>query len=250
MNKSNLLKILTVPVFAVVFFCHCSNHPSTQTSALTGERPAQASQSRASFAPEYTLGFGDVLDIKFFRNTEFNETVTVRPDGRISLAKVGELYVAGMTPSKLDSVITATYGEIVRNPDVTVIVRDFGGYQVYVLGEVTKPGGIAIQRNMTVLQAIAAAGGRKISAQMGSVMILRRGKKKEIDAIKVNLKKSVDPKRRADILENDILVEPQDIVFVPKTFIANVSDFMRQVYAGILPPLDLYLRAVIVYDEL
>jgi hypothetical protein len=52
------------------------------------------------------------------------------------------------------------------------------------------------------------------------------------------------------VAQNDILVEPRDIIYVPKTLIANVSDFMRQVYAGVLPPLDLYLRAIIVYENL
>ena len=85
--------------------------------------------------PEYLLGFGDVIEIKFFRNTEFNETVTVRPDDRISLQKVGELEVSGMTPSQLDSVITAIYSEFVLEPEVTVIVRQFGGQNFYVLGK-------------------------------------------------------------------------------------------------------------------
>lgn len=219
--------------------------PKPQTQSL----PLLASTEKARAFPEYRLGFGDEIEIKFFRHSQFDETVTVRPDGRISLAKVGELQVTGMTPSRLDSIVTTAYEDFVLEPDVTVIVRQFGGYQVYVLGEVNSPGGYPIQRNMTLLQALAAAGGTKISSKLGSVMILRRGQPPEVEAIKVNLIRSVKAKRPFDISENDLFVQPQDIVFVPKTFVANVSDFMRQVYSGFLPPLDLYLRAVLFYDR-
>lgn len=244
MKKRNITVVLLMTSLG---FWHCSPRDRVWHSGKMGRNGGAA---LSTLPAEYELGFGDVLDIKFFRNTEFNETVTVRPDGRISLARVDELYVAGMTPAELDSVITATYAKIIRQPDVTVIVRDFGGYQVYVLGEVNRPGGVPIQRKMTVLQALAAAGGPKISAKMGSVMILRRGERNGVDAIKVDLKKAVNARRRFDVVQYDIRVEPQDIIYVPKTLIANVSDFMRQVYAGILPPLDLYLRAVIIYDDL
>jgi len=90
--------------------------------------------------PEYTLGFGDVLEIKFFNNNQFNEIVSVRPDGRITMEKIGDIFVDGMTPSQLDSLITKTYADIILNPDVTVFVRQFGGYKVFVLGEVNTPG--------------------------------------------------------------------------------------------------------------
>ena len=214
-----------------------------------GLRSAVLTQA-PDYDPEYRLGFGDVIDIKFFQHFEFNETITVRPDGRISLAKVGELRVKGMTPADLDSIITDTYRRFIREPDVTVIVREFGGYKFYVLGEVNRGGGFPVERDMTVLQAIAAAGGPKISAKMGSVMILRRGMRQEVEAVKLNLSKSLKTKSGLRISPHNILVQPRDIIYVPKTAIASASDFMRQVYTGILPPLDLYLRAVIIYGNL
>lgn len=204
--------------------------------------------TRQQALPEYRLGFGDVVEFKFFINSEFDETVTVRPDGRISLMKVGEIYVNGMTPSKLDSLVTASYREFVLDPDITVIVRQFQGNQVYVLGEVTAPGGYIVQRDMTVLQALASAGGVTNMAKLGSVIILRRGHNKEPVAFKVDLGRSVKAKSRADIATNDMQIQPQDIVYVPKTFVANVANFMRQVYEGVLPPLDLYLRTALFYN--
>lgn len=223
---------------------HYGRYPLEGASGKTNTTPATDNQK----FPEYRFGFGDVIEVKFFRNEQFNETVKVRPDGRISLEKVGELNVTGMTPFQLDTVLTRLYGSFIRNPDITVIVREFGGYQVYVLGEVAAPGGFEIQRNMTILQALAVAGGPKVSAKLNSVIVLRRERTNDISAFRVDLTKPMKPKYESDVLQNDIFIQPQDVVYVPKTFIANVSTFMKQVYDGVLPPVDLYLRALLFYN--
>jgi len=203
--------------------------------------PVSPAISAESSIPAYRLGFGDVVEIKFFENERFNETVTIRPDGRISLERMGEIFVTGMTPLELDSLITLKYGEFIQEPDVTVIVRDFSGNQVYVLGEVNSPGGFPVERKMTLLQAIASAGGPKEGAKLGSVILLRQEADGESGARKVDLEEAIrngDPNLR----ENDLYVLPRDILYVPKTNIANVSTFMQQIYDGFLPPVDLYLR--------
>ncbi len=204
---------------------------------------------RQTPVPEYRLGLGDVIEFRFFINSEFDETVTVRPDGRISLLRLGDVQAAGLTPSRLDSLVTERYARFVKEPEITIIVREFSGNQIYVLGEVETPGGYPIQRKMTLLQAVASAGGATDMAKLGNVMILRREYGEEVKAIKVNLKKSIRAKSVDDIREADLYLRPQDVVYVPKTLIANVATFMRQVYDGILPPVDLYLRAKLFYDN-
>ncbi len=199
--------------------------------------------------PQYRLGFGDVIDIKFFRNVEFNETVTVRPDGRISLPRVGEIQVTGMTPLQLDSVITKTYDEFVVNPDITVIVRQFSGNQVYVLGEVRNPGGFALIKDMTVLQTVALAGGALDFAKLNSVMVLRKNEHAKLVATKIDLLSPVRISKGEKLAAENYYVQPQDIIYVPKTAIASAAEFMRMVYSGFLPPLDLYLRATLYYDR-
>lgn len=251
MNRDKAYGIKITLILLNFVLLDCSVHPRAENSQLasTEKDPLTASEHQEKIVPEYRLGFGDVVEIKFFRNIQFNEEITVRPDGRISLAKIGELMVSGMTCAQLDRVITETYGEFVREPDVTVIVREFGGYRVYVLGEVESPGGYNIQRNMTILQALAEAGGTKISAKLGSVILLRRGQGEEVTALKVDIGKSIRAKNRLDVSRNDIYVQPQDIVFVPKTFIASASDFLTQVYDGVLPPLDMYIKAAFYYGR-
>ena len=186
-----------------------------------------------------------MLDIRFFNSAQFDQTVTVRPDGRISILRLGDVYVNGMTPSQLDSIITEKYAEIIIDPDITVIVREFGAYQVYVLGEVNRSGGIALRREMTLLQAIAAAGGPNNYAKLSSVMLLRRDGKGEVEAVRIDLTKSLSGEA-----PSDLPVQAQDIIYLPKTFVASASVFMRQVYDGVLPPIDSYLRGVLAYRRL
>lgn len=208
---------------------------------------------RSSILPEYRLGFGDEIEIKFFNNERFNETVTVRPDGRITMERIGDLYVTGMTPSQIDSLITVTYAEIIRDPEVTVFVRKFGSYQVYVLGEVARPGGYPVERNMTIVQVLAVAGGVPYSAALSSVMILRQNRNEEIQALMLDVSSYLQGDRmlitmvdkEIEVSVNDFFIQPLDIVYVPKTPMASVVAFLEQVYAGLLPPVDVYLRALL-----
>lgn len=240
-------KVLASLIFLSHLFLGCSGSSFIKESKNISPVPHE---QQTGTLDEYRLGFGDVIEIKFFRNPEFNDTITVRPDGRISLVKIGELRVAGMTPAALDSVITRSYAEFVLEPEVTVIVREFGGYQVYVLGAVDSPGGYPVQRDMSVLHAIASAGGATNAAKLNSVMVLRRGQAKEIAAYKVDVLKPFTAKNISEVIQNDLIIEPYDIVYVPKTAIANIATFMTHVYDGFLPPLNFYVRALIVFDDL
>jgi protein involved in polysaccharide export with SLBB domain len=206
----------------------------------------------AETVPEYKLGFGDELEVKFFNNEQFNEVISVRPDGRITLERIGDIYVNGMTPSQLDSLVTVTYADIIRDPDVTVFVRKFGSYQVYVLGEVNKPGGYPVERNMTILQVLAVAGGVPFSGALGSVMVLRQGRNEDIKAVKIDVNsylaggrlRLTTLEREIDISVNDFFIQPLDIVYVPRTPIASIVAFLEEIYRGVLPPVDIYLRAL------
>lgn len=186
----------------------------------------------------YRLGFGDVIEVKLSTHPEFNEQVLVRPDGRISLQEIGDILVLGMTPAALDSFLTRTYAKILHNPNVTVILRQFGGQQVYVLGEVDRPGVYPLERNMTILRALAAAGGPKTSGNLKSVMVIRQNRRNILSAVRVDLGLRSLP----DDLHRDIFIQANDVIYLPRTFVANVNQFLAQVYDGILPPLDIYTR--------
>ncbi len=191
--------------------------------------------------PQYRLSFGDVIEIKVFNHPEFNETTSIRPDGRIALEKIGELFVLGLTPAQLDSILTRRYSRFIRRPDVTVLLRQFGERHVYVLGEVNAPGGYLLKDGMTVLRAIAEAGGQTQFAKMNSVILLRNEYYREPVAIRLDLSNFTSKPDRA----RDQLVMANDIIFIPRTFIGELDGFVDRFFSRLIePPLDLYLRTI------
>ena len=176
---------------------------------------------------EYKLQVGDQLDIKFFYNPELNEQVTIRPDGRISLQLAHEIMVAGLTPAELTNLLIKKYATEVKRPEITVIVRSFSSQRVYVDGEVAKPGMISLVGFMTVLPTISQAGGVKDSARTSEVIVIRRGADNKPLVIPVNLDKAID----GTDMSQDIILRPFDIVYVPRSPIANVNVWV-----------DLYIR--------
>jgi len=168
---------------------------------------------------EYKIQIGDQLDIKFYYHPELNEQVVVRPDGRISLQLVHEIIATGLTPAELTDLLTKKYAPELKKPEITVIVRSFAAYKIYVDGEVTKPGMVSLVGFTTVLQAISQAGGMKDTAGKGEVVIIRRGEDNKPLVSSVDLNKVVDG---TDMLQ-DIALKPFDIVYVPKLPISNVN---------------------------
>jgi polysaccharide export outer membrane protein len=122
-----------------------------------------ASSKRADARPEageYRIGREDVLEVVVWREPELTRVVPVRPDGKISLPLAGEMDAAGKTPTELQTGLTKALGPYIKDAAVAVLVREINGPRVFVLGEVTRPGGFPLRGPLTVMQAIALAGGR------------------------------------------------------------------------------------------
>ena len=176
---------------------------------------------------EYKIQPGDVLDVKLFYNPELNEQLTVRSDGRITLQLVNDIVAAGLTPAQLTSALTKAYVGELSNPRVAVIVRTSVADKVYVDGEVHRAGVINLIGPTTVLQSISQAGGMKESAKIDEVTVLRRTDDRKMTVIQVNLE---DALQGADASQ-DIMLSPNDVVFVPKSTISNINTWI-----------DLYIR--------
>lgn len=229
-------------------FVSCAINPNlneinSSTSSAKVEIPVDIKrttqhQMNSATVFEYRLGFGDVVEIKFFNNSEYNDVVAVRPDGKISLQRIGDVNVVDMRVSQLDSIITESYREILVNPEATVIVREFGGQSVYVMGEVMHPGRYDITKGMSLLRAITTAGGPLNTAKMNSIILVRGNERMNLTAERINLM----PNSLDTLLDNDVHIQPYDVVYVPKTFIADLESFASQIYKVVLPPIDLATR--------
>jgi polysaccharide export outer membrane protein len=164
----------------------------------------------------YQIGAGDSLSIFVWRNPDLTTSVTVRPDGRISIPLIEDLYVEGKTPSDLSREIEAKLADYVQDPLVTVSVVGFVGtfpQQVRIVGEATEPQAIPYRANMTVLDAVILAGGLTEFADGNNTTLIRMGG----DTPKEYRVRLDDLLEDGDISANLPLL-PGDILIIPETF--------------------------------
>ena len=164
----------------------------------------------------YQIGAGDTLSIFVWRNPDLTTSVTVRPDGRISIPLIEDLYVEGKTPSDLSREIEAKLAEYVQNPLVTVSVGGFVGtfpQQVRIVGEATQPKAIPYRANMTVLDAVILAGGLTQFADGNNTTLVRieGGTPKEYRVYLDDLLENGDISANLPLLPGDILIIPETI---------------------------------------
>jgi len=188
---------------------------------------------------DYRIGHGDIFDIRFLYNPEYNVSeIRVRPDGKIELPYAGEISVTGLTPSELDSIVTERYERILRGPDVSIILRNFSASVVYMLGEVRSPGAYKIERSLTLLGALSKAQGLEESASKGSVLVIRRVAQDRIVGMQFDIDELLDEGR----FDLDIPLKPNDIVYVPKSRLHKAEEFVSVVFGILEKPADLYLK--------
>jgi len=176
------------------------------------------------FTPlEYTLSEEDVLYISVWDNSDLNQEVIVRPDGRISFSLVGDIPAAGLTITQLKESITDKLREYIKNPVVSISIRKMGGAKIIMLGEVLHPGVYNVTGAKSVLEAIGLAGGFTRDAVASSVVVVKNPHTNPT-ALRLNLNKAL----KGDASQN-IILEKEDIVFVPKKFIADLNYFLNQI---------------------
>ena len=182
----------------------------------------------SSELPPYRIQVGDVLEVRLLLNPELNEEVTVRPDGHISTTVVPDAVALGRTPADLATSLRSAYSHELTNPRLSVVVRSFAPTRIYVAGEVNTPGEfVTVGPTLTLSQAIARAGGTRLSSDDTSVFIIRRGVGDKPEFLSTRWKavrQGIDPTA-------DVRLAPYDLVYVPKMGIAEVYQFYNQ-YIG------------------
>jgi len=207
MKKTILLiaiSLLTVPLVA-----HAQDQRPPRLTTVTEER--------------YRLQPGDVLEIQYRYSPEFNQTLTVQPDGYITLEVGGDLKVAGMTVDQTRQAILKKASTRLQDPIATIILKEFQKPYFVVAGEVAQPGKIEMRERVTAIQAIMLAGGMKESAKSSQVVVFRKINSDIAEVKLLNLKTI----RRTSDLENDLTLQPGDMVFVPRDKISKIERFMR-----------------------
>lgn len=244
--KAGMSKYLTTPgsycclclVLTVLLAGCAGNGPSglrTEFHPFSDEERALMEQSRGA---EYRLHSGDQFDIVFDYAEGFDQSgIVVLPDGRITLGGIGSARAAGLAVSELDSMLTESFGAIYREPSLSVVVRSIAERQVYVLGEVGRPGLITLPHNGSgVLQAVAAAGGFAGAADPAESVLIRLTAEGYVyhHCDLSHLEKN--PLGLAGL----VALKPFDVIYVPRSPIGDLASFSKNVLGGLLNMTDLY----------
>ena len=215
MDRIGTVKSLVLLVALAVV---TSNGPGQTSTIKSDVAPGTAgsnlaSSGVASLAPvvDYIIGPDDVLAVNVWKEPELSRSVIVRPDGKISLPLVGELYVAGLTAWQAQDTIAQHLKEYLEHPKVTVIVQETKSQRFNVVGEVQKPGSFEFGHPVTILDAIALAGGLRDFAQSKKMYVIRIAANGAREKIRINYNDLLKGKPSAQ----DIVLRSHDTVVVP-----------------------------------
>jgi polysaccharide biosynthesis/export protein len=157
-----------------------SPSPASSTERAVGQMnkdgtvPSQVMEKLSNaVSSEYIIGAEDVLEITVWRNVDLSKVVQVRPDGRISMPIIRDIMAVGKTPSQLAEEMTNKLKEYVQNPVVAASLKEVNSSNVFLLGEVAKPGKYPLKSKTTLLQGITVAGGFTPIAARNQIVIFR-----------------------------------------------------------------------------
>jgi len=199
--------------FSLVVFIFSPGLLSAQEEAKAPSKGSQAQTQRlSSQSPQgnkYIIGPSDILEIIVWKEPDFSREVMVRPDGYITLPLVNDIKAAGKTPMELKKELENKLSEFIELPVVTVIVKSLNSKRYYVIGEVPNPGEYPLNKPMTILQALAIAGGFTEWAKKDKIMVVRteNGQRKVLYFNYERLAKGEDVK--------DFYLQPDDVILVP-----------------------------------
>jgi protein involved in polysaccharide export with SLBB domain len=185
----------------------------------------------AERAAPSTITGGDRLAVKFVYHQDLNAGPQVRADGRVTVPGLGDFKAAGITTGELEEAIYRRASLTLRDPEVSVIVTEKSERRCYVGGEVRRPGYVPVTPGMTALKAIFERGGYLNTAKVDNVLVVNVRDDGQYDASILNLRRVLET---GDI-RGDMYLTANDVVFVPKTAVANADLWVNQYIRELIP---------------
>jgi polysaccharide biosynthesis/export protein len=230
---------LSLTVLTTILSCVCSHSLLAQKGAASANSSLLSSTSTSSKAGEtnngkdsrldlrrrdarYRLCASDVVTLTFPLTPEFDQTVSVQPDGFVTLAGAGDVHLEGLTTQEAADSVRAAYTRILHDPLVSIDLKDFNKPYFIVSGQVNQPGKFDLRGEISATQAVGIAGGLKDSAKHSQVLLFRRVNNDWYEVNLLNLKKILQGR---DVGEDPELL-PGDMVFVPQNFISKIKKFI------------------------
>ncbi|MBI3009243.1 MAG: polysaccharide export protein [Candidatus Omnitrophica bacterium] len=238
MGLDRLKVLLFLAVILFLVFQGCKSTTSNIKSGGLKEKSASVDEGEIKEfeeegvpkVSEFILGPGDKVEIIVYRNDSLNRTIQIDHSGKIMYPLTGDIYAAGLSIFQLRDKIRDGLSRYIVDPQVSIGVLSMQSQKIIVLGEVKNPGFFQAESPMTLLDAISRAGGITLDGKQKSVLLIRGGMKKP-ELTMLNLEKAL---KEGDLTQN-IMLQRGDIVYVPRTVIANVERFFGHISAVISP---------------
>jgi polysaccharide biosynthesis/export protein len=211
--------------------------PSTAPRASQASTPVIGAPSQAGDIDPLTLWTGgryritqsDVLELHFPYVPEFDQTITVQPDGYVSLRGIGDLHIQGRSLPELKAALTEVYSAILREPVINLVLKEFEKPYFVVAGEVARPGKFELRGATSLTQGLTLAGGETSAAKHSQVILFRRFVGEWLEVKEINVKKMYASRD----LSEDPLLRPGDTVFVPKSALSKIAPFIPRPGLGL-----------------
>jgi polysaccharide export outer membrane protein len=172
--------------------------------------------------PLYRLTKSDTVDVNFTFSPDFNQSLIVQPDGFVALKGAGAMLAEGLTIPQMQQAIVYAYRGFLREPEVTVTLKDFDKPYFLASGEVARPGKYELRGDLTVNEGVAMAGGFTQQAKHSQVVLFRRISAYVAESHVIDLKKMLDSRD----LHEDLHLQPGDFIFVPQSRISKIRKYV------------------------
>lgn len=237
MNKVQVL-LHVLPFLLALFLCgsvtdaqQAASVRDVQTATMASTARDQQDAQRPALQhrnPRYQLCKDDVVELNFPLTPEFNQTVTVQPDGYISLAAAGDIHVEGQTVPEVKESIRTAYAKVLHEPIITIHLKEFEKPYFIVGGEIGHPGKYDLRGDTTVIQAVAIGGGFTESSKHSQVWLFRRVSNDWVETRQLDVKKMLS----AGNLSEDLHLRPGDMLYVPKSVLGKIRRYIPVASAG------------------
>ena len=178
--------------------------------------------------PLYRLRSGDLIEIIFTFSPEFNQSLSIGPDGFIRLKGAGTIHAEGVTVPDLEAQIAKSYEGVLHDPQISVALKEFEKPYFLALGQVSRPGKYELRSALTISEAMAVAGGFTQQARHSQIILFRHISENTVEARTLNLKKMLS---RHDLRE-DLHLEAGDLLYVPQSTVSKIQRFMPTTVLG------------------
>jgi protein involved in polysaccharide export with SLBB domain len=209
-----------------------ANAQSAEDRAASAQAPPADQPVLEKRAPRYQLRSSDILKISFPITPEFDQTVTVQPDGYITLRGAGDLYAEGLTVPQVIEAIQKAYSKVLHEPIIDVLLTDFEKPYFIAGGQVSKPGKYDLRGDTTVAEAVEIAGGFTEKSKHSKVVIYRRQPNGWLEVSQLDMKKML---ARNDLTE-DVHLHPGDLIYVPQNNLSKIKSFIPSTGLGMSIP--------------